>query len=205
MSNRRWYNSPPLPFNRHSDTTTTIISSSSSSASSSAAAEYNYLLACLIRVLTFKNLLIAFLIAFLLVSFGFSPGPLNQSNNVWYIYVRRANDTISVIKRLPPRLTHLVANLTVESNTTTTLPAELNATKRGAIAAVTSEIEVFESETNAIKKSIREAFRAAHKRIEYCPLNDNPYVQGPLDVSQILEKIGLHGLVQFHEKSMPTK
>lgn len=150
-----------------------------------ASTDSNYL-KCILRILTFKNLLIAFLLTFLLVSFGFSPGSLHT--DVWHIYIKNVNKSISVVK-IPSKRKFIY----LTSDTIIKLGSNMN---RESI-----KMDAFEKETNMIKNSIKNAFRSVSKRIDYCPLYVNSQIKGSLDVNEILEKTGLTGLIQFHEKS----
>lgn len=147
---------------------------------------------CALHILTLKNLLIAFLLTFLLVSIGFSPGPSYTA--VWHIYVKSVNESISVVSGQSFRHFENQENLTTDNRT---------ADNKSPVAFHQDEIkpDAFENETNAIKDSIRRAFLKVSKPIDYCPLNFNRFIQGSLNVTEILEKTGLNGLVQFHEKS----
>lgn len=160
------------------------------------AADSNWL-AVASRLLTVKNGIIALLLCFVSMSVLFPLDSLFASYNLHHVYLApRPNVTIRV-RTLPVWTPSYYTNVTrpLSSNTT------INQTENIVDKPLLIWTEIFESEAKAIKESIKKAFLAVNKQIDYCPFYLER-LEGSLNVTNILKTIGLSGLVQFHDKSM---
>jgi hypothetical protein len=63
--------------------------------------------------------------------------------------------------------------------------------------------KLFQTVYEDIRKSIVNAYLSVHKQIDLCPLDPSRagHLEGPLNVTRILEDLELANLVQFHERN----